>query len=93
MANHALVGEAWHLVLSQIDPVTYAASARHHRILMLNARTDTVVPKQCTMALWEAFGRPEIVWYDGGHYTAIRYIFDVLDRVPKFFLPGDPPRP
>lgn len=68
-----------------IDPVTYAELARGKRILMLNARHDEVIPPKCTESLWHALGEPEIVWYDAGHYSALRFIFDGLGRVTRFF--------
>ena len=68
-----------------IDPVTYGENVRGRKILMLNASHDEVIPKACTESLWRAFGEPEIVWYDAGHYTAMRFIFDGLARVTRFF--------
>ena len=68
-----------------IDPVTYAQSARGKRILMLNARHDEVIPPKCTESLWHALGEPEIVWYEAGHFSALRFIFDGLGRVTRFF--------
>jgi dienelactone hydrolase len=73
-------------ILGVIDPVRYAHQARDRRILMLNANQDEVIPPVCTESLWKAFGEPEIVWYDGGHYTVARHLLGVLDRVPRFFL-------
>jgi hypothetical protein len=52
---------------------------------MLNASHDEVIPKACTESLWRAFGEPPIVWYDAGHYTAARFMFDGIARVTKFF--------
>lgn len=46
--------------LRPIDPVTYAKPLAGN--LMLNASHDEVVPPACTVALWKAFGEPEIVW-------------------------------
>ena len=72
-----------------MDPVTYAANLRKDnlRVLMLNVRYDEIIPRQCTESLWEAFGRPEIVWWDAGHLSAGRFIFDAMDRVTRFFQP------
>jgi len=72
-------------LLAQVDPVTHAGLVRERRILMLNASHDEVIPKSCTESLWKAFGQPEIVWYDAGHYSAMRYVFDGLHRVTRFF--------
>lgn len=83
---------------SSIDPVTYAdrVRSRKPKILMLNARHDEIIPPVCTESLWRAFGEPEIVWYDAGHISAMKYIFDGLGRVSRFFQPdaaakGDEP--
>ncbi len=72
-------------IIKQIDPVTYGDKVRGRKILMLNASHDEVIPKVCTESLWHAFGEPEIVWLDAGHYSAMRFIFDGLTRVTKFF--------
>jgi cephalosporin-C deacetylase-like acetyl esterase len=71
--------------LAVIDPVTYAARARGKRILMLNATHDEVIPKACTLSLWEGFGKPEIAWYSGGHYTVVFHLPRALERVAHFF--------
>lgn len=71
--------------MKTIDPVTYAANLRGRKVLMLNASHDEVIPRACTESLWRAFGRPEIVWFDAGHYSAMAYIFDGLARVTRFF--------
>jgi len=71
--------------LKEIDPVTYAANVRGRRMLMLNADRDEVVPRACTESLWKAFGRPEIVWYEGGHYSVARHLLPMLARASRFF--------
>jgi dienelactone hydrolase len=77
-------------VLKVVDPVTYARPVPGRKILMLNASHDTVVPPACTRSLWRAFGEPEIVWWDAGHYTAVRYLFSGAARAVDFFS-GDAP--
>ncbi len=73
--------------LRPIDPVTYARPVAGREILMLNASNDEVVPPECTKSLWRAFGEPEIVWWDAGHYTAVRYLGQGAMRVVEFFEP------
>ena len=34
---------------------------------------------------WEAIGRPEIVWYEGGHYALKDHVFEVLRRITDHF--------
>lgn len=74
-------------ILKPIDPVTHADRVKGRKILMLNARYDEVVPPECSESLWEAFGQPEIHWYDSGHYSFARFIFDALSRATRFFQP------
>ncbi len=73
--------------LKVIDPVTYVRPLPGRKVLMLNASQDEVIPPACTRALWRAFGEPEIVWWNAGHYTAIRYLGSGLMRVVQFFEP------
>jgi dienelactone hydrolase len=75
-------------LLKVIDPVTYSANVRGRKILMLNASRDEVIPRACTESLWEAFGRPRIVWYDAGHFSAIRYLLEGITEVTNFFQPS-----
>jgi dienelactone hydrolase len=72
-------------LMRAIDPAAYAANARGRRILMLNAKDDEVVPPACTISLWKQLGEPEIVWYDGGHYSVVRHMFSALSRTTRFF--------
>jgi dienelactone hydrolase len=73
--------------VKDIEPLNYAANCRGRRILMLNADKDEVIPKACTEALWTAFDKPSIVWYDGGHYSVIWHILNARTRVQDFFGP------
>jgi dienelactone hydrolase len=72
-------------LIKVVDPVTYAKKVPGREVLMLNASHDEVIPKVCTESLWKAFGEPEIYWWDAGHYSALRFIFDGLARTCRFF--------
>jgi hypothetical protein len=72
-------------ILKPVDPAGYAERLRGRRLLMLNASHDEVVPPPCTVSVWEKAGRPRIVWYDAGHYSALLFIFDGLSEVTRFF--------
>jgi hypothetical protein len=79
--------ESFLSLLRSVDPVTYAENVRGRdlKILMLNVNYDEIIPKQCTESLWLAFGQPEIVWWDAGHISSGRFVFDGLARVTEFF--------
>jgi cephalosporin-C deacetylase-like acetyl esterase len=72
-------------LMKLIDPCTYGSCLTGRNVLMLNARNDEVIPRSCTDSLWEAFGRPPIHWYEAGHYSAMLYITDALEKVSDFF--------
>jgi dienelactone hydrolase len=73
------------MAVKEIEPLNFAANCRGRKILMLNADKDEVIPKACTEALWTAFDKPTIVWYDGGHYSVIWHILNARMRVQDFF--------
>jgi dienelactone hydrolase len=80
-------------IAGQIDPVRYGGRINGRKVLMLNAEHDEVIPRTCTESLWRAFGEPEIVWFECGHYSAIRYLFDSLDHATRFFARDGEGRP
>ena len=71
--------------LRAVDPVPYAQAARGKRILMLNATDDEVIPRACTVDLWESLGKPEIRWLSGGHFSVARHLANALLIVAHFF--------
>jgi len=52
-----------------IDPMTYGYRLQERPVLMLNALWDEYIPRQATLDLWEASGRPDISWFPGTHTT------------------------
>jgi dienelactone hydrolase len=67
------------------DPLTYAHRLVGKRLLMIAGNVDEVVPPDCTRALWSAAGRPPIVWYDCGHYSAVAYLLPAVRQAVDFF--------
>ena len=51
------------------DPLTFAPHLRGRPMLMLNAEHDDFVPGESVLEMWEACGRPRLVWLDAGHNT------------------------
>jgi dienelactone hydrolase len=76
-------------LMKEIDPCTYGSCLAGRNVLMLNAKNDEVIPRACTESLWQAFGKPTIHWYDAGHYSAILYITDALEKVADFFADAE----
>ena len=70
---------------SDIEPGAVAKGVAKGGVLMINCREDEIVPPQSTRRYWERLGKPEIVWYDGGHYALKGHIFEVLNRLTGHF--------
>ncbi len=66
------------------DPLTYAGGMKGKRVLMIAGNVDEVVPPSAAEALWEVAGRPSIVWYDCGHYSAAAYLLPAIERTADF---------
>lgn len=77
------------------DPLTYAGRLQGKRVLMIAGTVDEVIPPRSTRLLWEAAGRPPLIWYDCGHYSAVGYLLPAVRRTVAFFAqdaPAAPPR-
>jgi len=71
--------------LAPIEPLRHVGGIAKGSVLMINCRADEVVPPASSRRYWEALGRPEIVWYDGGHYALKDHAFEVLNRLGAHF--------
>jgi dienelactone hydrolase len=67
------------------DPLTYAERLKTKRILMMAGSVDEVIPPASARALWETAGRPRIIWYDCGHYSAIGFLLPGIRETVEFF--------
>jgi dienelactone hydrolase len=79
--------ESLRQTLRPIDPATWAPRVPRERVLMINMESDEIIPRPCTDALWEAFGRPAIKWYPGGHYHVALQFGNLLWDVVTFARP------
>jgi dienelactone hydrolase len=71
--------------LAPVDPLTYAANLKDHKVLIIAGKRDEIVPPSATEALWKASGKPKIVWYDCTHYGAALYFVPMLKQVVEHF--------
>jgi dienelactone hydrolase len=67
------------------DPLNYAKGLAGKRLLMIAGKVDEVIPPRSTQLLWEAAGKPSIVWYDCGHYSAVGFLLPGIRRTVEFF--------
>jgi dienelactone hydrolase len=71
--------------LAPVDPLTMAGNLKGRQVLMIAAKRDEIVPPSAAIKLWEAMGKPKIVWYDTTHYGAALYIAAALKPVIEHF--------
>lgn len=75
--------------MADVDPITFAPRLKDRDVLMVNASKDEVIPRACTVALWERIGtKREIIWLEAGHYSAALYIIGEMERLGRFFQPN-----
>jgi dienelactone hydrolase len=84
-------------LIGEVDPVTYGHRLATRRVLMIEAAHDEVIPPEYAVALYESIRppenatrthevrRPELVWLNAGHFTAIWYMPRELMRLDGFF--------
>jgi dienelactone hydrolase len=72
-------------MIAPVDPITCAANLKSHKLLILAASKDTIVPPKMAKALWKASGKQKIVWYNCNHYSAALYIVPALRELVKHF--------
>jgi dienelactone hydrolase/predicted choloylglycine hydrolase len=67
------------------DPITCAANLKDRQVIMIGASRDDVIPPAATRRMWDALGRPKIIWYDATHTGAIVYILPAINEVIEHF--------
>lgn len=72
-------------LLAPVDPLTYAQNLKARKVLMIAGKRDEIVPPRTTEALWEAAGKPPILWFDCTHYGAALYFAPMINAVVRFF--------
>ena len=73
-----------------LDPLTYAEGLKGKHVLMMAGRVDEVVPASAATALWEAAGRPRIVWFECGHYSAAGFLLPAIREAVDFLAADNP---
>ena len=63
------------------NPTSYAGRSQAHRLLMLNARYDLLLPRKFTEELWQTHGQPPIRWLPAGHRTAFLFGRTLVEEI------------
>jgi dienelactone hydrolase len=76
-------------IMASVEPLHFADRIDPARCLMINAAQDEVIPKSCTLALWQAIAKPTLLWLPTGHYGAAWYL-PTIKQTAIDFLKGQP---
>lgn len=78
--------EDWLRGTLRYDPLYFAPLANRDRIMMITARNDSKVPYSVQQDLFEAYGRPKVSQYSGGHVeTIIKMTYFYFGEVIDFY--------
>jgi acetyl esterase/lipase len=69
-----------------IDPMTFGYKLRERPVLMLNALWDEYIPREATLDLWEASGKPELGWFPGTHTLFWLWFPLIRRRIARFLI-------
>jgi dienelactone hydrolase len=81
MALAGITREKLSRQIAPVDPLTYADRLKDKRLLLIGASRDDIVPPEAMKRLWEATGRPKIVWLDATHVGAAAHAFTAMNAV------------
>ena len=73
--------DALKVTIAPVDPVTYADQLKTKRLFLIGASRDDVVPPIALTTLWEATGKPRIVWFDATHVGSAAFSFEAMREV------------
>jgi len=69
-----------------IDPMTFGHRLQQRSVLMLNALWDEYIPREATLDLWEASGKPAINWFPGTHTTFWLWYPFIHRKISRFLV-------
>jgi hypothetical protein len=76
-------------IMAPVEPLHFANRIDPGHCLMINAAEDEVIPKPCTLALWQAIAKPTLLWLPSGHYGAA-FFLPTIKQTAIDFLKGQP---
>lgn len=86
LETRGITGQALSQLVEPIEPLNFADRLGSTKILMINGRTDPIVPPTCAEKFMAACAsKVDSVWYDCDHYGMVRYILPVIGKVCSHF--------
>lgn len=80
-------------LVAPVDPLTYAPQLKGKNLLLIGASRDDIVPPRAMTTLWEATGKPQIVWLDTTHVGAALHMVTAMKIVTAHVKGEAPSKP
>ena len=79
LRDQGVTAEKAQQVLGDVDPINFIGMIAPRPVLMINGKTDDIIPKAATDALFAAAQMPkEIQWLDGGHIPSVAQLLKLM---------------
>ncbi|MCZ6784400.1 MAG: hypothetical protein O7G30_13950 [Proteobacteria bacterium] len=90
MEHHGMVYDEFAELLTVVSPLALEPAVPHQHRAIFGGVADRVVPPDQVRDLWEHWGQPEVVWYQGAHMTfalapSVRELVDTTLRTALAF--------
>jgi hypothetical protein len=72
------------IVCLYFDPLTYAPLIEPERVLMINGLFDFIIPRQATLRLHRALGKPKIIWFPTDHLYLYIFKNKIISYIKSF---------
>lgn len=84
-APPAILKDLWRMTLAReplflLDPLTFAPLVNRERVRMAIARWDPIMPREASLDLWRALGRPSLDRISGVHGSVLLFHRDLFVR-------------
>jgi hypothetical protein len=66
--------------------MTFGHCLQERPVLLLNALWDEYIPREATLDLWEASGKPAIRWFPGTHTTFWLWYPFIRRKISRFLV-------
>lgn len=66
------------------DPVAFAHRLDREKVLLINSKIDLYFSKRSTLQLWEAIGKPRIIWLNSMHSSKILTRDRIINEISDF---------
>ncbi len=72
------------IICLYFDPLSFAPLIEPERVLMINGLFDFIIPRQATLRLHRALGKPKIIWFPTDHLYLYVFRNKIISYIKSF---------